>query len=98
MTSRHDVEALTPMIARHLHHSRAMSARLTWSSAVPARLLWLLLVAMVSGCATASVSPPPRTAVSRPPSARPPVPIPSDFEQTGTASWYGKLHHGKRTA
>ena len=65
---------------------------------MPARLLWLLLVVMVSGCATASVSTPPRAAVPRPPSARPPVPLPDDFEQTGVASWYGRQHHGKLTA
>src|SRR5438067_7937341 len=73
--------------------------------AMPALLLWLLIVLVVSGCATARVStpastpaPPPRAAVPAPSPPRLPAPAPEDFEQTGVASWYGRQHHGKRTA
>jgi len=70
-----------------------------------ALLLWLLIVLVVGGCATARVStppstpaPPPRAAVPAPSPPRLPGPAPEDFEQTGLASWYGRQHHGKRTA
>ncbi len=72
---------------------------------MPLLVLWLLIVSIVSGCATARVStppstptPPPRAAVPAPSPPRLPAPGPEDFEQTGVASWYGRQHHGKRTA
>jgi len=68
---------------------------------MPALLLWLLIVLAVTGCATGRVStpaPPPRAAVPAPSPPRLPAPAPEDFEQTGIASWYGRQHHGKRTA
>jgi rare lipoprotein A len=74
---------------------------------MPAAILWLILTLILTGCATARVgSPPartptpgPRTAVAPPPSTpRPPAPRPKGFEETGEASWYGRQHHGKRTA
>jgi peptidoglycan lytic transglycosylase len=71
---------------------------------MPSRLLWLVLVVVVSGCATAratappSAPPPPRAAVPPPSPPRPPGPDAGAFEQTGVASWYGRHHHGKRTA
>lgn len=46
---------------------------------------WLMLLFTVTGCATARTGSVPR-------------PRPGDFEQTGQASWYGRQHHGKRTA
>jgi len=67
-------------------------------------LLWLFLAVIVSGCASAratpapSAPPPPRAAVPGPSAPRPPAPGIEDFEQTGIASWYGRQHHGKRTA
>lgn len=71
---------------------------------MPTLVLWLLVVSIVSGCATARVStppspgPPPRAAVPAPSPPRLPAPAPEDFEQTGIASWYGRQHHGKQTA
>jgi rare lipoprotein A (peptidoglycan hydrolase) len=71
---------------------------------MPPRLLWLFLLVIVSGCATAratapaSTLPPPRAVVPPPSTPRPPVPGPEEFEQTGLASWYGRQHHGRRTA
>jgi rare lipoprotein A len=71
---------------------------------MPVLFLWLLIVSIISGCATARVgtpstsAPPPRAAVPPPGSPRPPAPVPEGFEQTGVASWYGRQHQGKRTA
>src|SRR5438105_931039 len=71
---------------------------------MPARLLWLVFLVILSGCATArstappSGPPPSRVAVPPPSPPRLPIPAPEDFEQTGVASWYGRQHHGKRTA
>lgn len=69
---------------------------------MPAVVLWVLLLVLVSGCATVSSPPsgppPGPRAAARPPATRPPLPSPDDFEQTGVASWYGRQHHGKRTA
>ncbi len=71
---------------------------------MPSRLLWLVLVVVVSGCATAratappSAPAPPRAAVPPPSPPRLPGPDSGAFEQTGVASWYGRQHHGKRTA
>ena len=71
---------------------------------MPWPILWLILLLILTGCATARVgsapAPPPKTRVALPaPSTpRPPAPRPDDFEQTGQASWYGRQHHGKRTA
>jgi rare lipoprotein A len=74
---------------------------------MPAAILWLILTLILTGCATARVgSPPARTpspgprVAAPPPTAtpRPPAPRPKDFEETGEASWYGRQHHGRRTA
>ena len=71
---------------------------------MPALLLWVLMVLVVSGCATArgsmppSTPAPPRAVVPAPSPPRLPAPAPEDFEQTGIASWYGRQHQGKRTA
>jgi rare lipoprotein A len=50
---------------------------------------------LLAACAE-QVVPPPET-VSLPP---PPAPAPEQpfFSQVGTASWYGGLHHGRKTA
>jgi rare lipoprotein A len=73
---------------------------------MPMAIPWLILLFMLTGCATGSVVPepvpraavPPRPSTPRPPSPRPPAPRPDDVDQTGQASWYGRQHHGKRTA
>jgi len=72
---------------------------------MPALVLWLLVVLVVSGCATARVNTPPSTSTAPPRAAVPappppplPAPAPEDFQQTGIASWYGRQHHGKPTA
>jgi rare lipoprotein A len=74
---------------------------------MPAAILGLILTLILTGCATARVgsppartpSPGPRVAVPPPTSTpRLPAPRPKDFEETGEASWYGRQHHGKRTA
>ena len=49
-------------------------------------VLTVLLGLVLAGCATAR---------PRPPKA---APSPVGFEQTGTASWYGRQHQGKKTA
>ena len=50
-------------------------------------LLWLMIGLGVEGCATST-----RTAAVAPaPAVRP-------ITETGRASWYGKAHHGQRTA
>src|SRR5215813_9288778 len=68
---------------------------------MPAPLLWLILAVVVTGCATDRATPPlsapPRAAVPPAP-PRPRAPGTEEFEQTGTASWYGRQHHGKLTA
>ena len=86
---------------RHVTEHGACSAL----PAMPALLLWLLIIVVVGGCATARVSTPPsipaappRAAVPAPAPPRLPAPAPEDFEQSGIASWYGRQHHGKRTA
>ena len=48
-------------------------------------MLWFILLLIFTGCATA------RTGSA-------PTLRPGDFEQTGQASWYGRQHHGQRTA
>jgi rare lipoprotein A len=48
-----------------------------------APIVWLILLFIFTGCATARTTPAPRHGA---------------FEQTGEASWYGRQHHGKRTA
>src|SRR5262245_3543980 len=68
-----------------------------------ASFAWLFVsVLVLAGCATgrvAAATPPPRAAKPpRPAPARPPAPNPDDGELTGQASWYGRQHHGKRTA
>jgi rare lipoprotein A len=67
---------------------------------MPARIVWLILLLILTGCATARVDPAPRPRASLPPPStpRPPTLRPGEFEQTGQASWYGRHHHGKRTA
>jgi rare lipoprotein A len=67
---------------------------------MPVPILWLILLFTLTGCATARVGPAPgpRAALPPPSTARPPAPRPDAFEQTGHASWYGRQHHGKRTA
>jgi rare lipoprotein A len=68
---------------------------------MPASMLWLILLLVTTGCATARVSAPPpasRTAIPAPSASRPPAPRPDGPTQTGEASWYGRQHHGKRTA
>lgn len=65
---------------------------------------WLILAFLLTGCATARTgamtvtTPPTRAALPAPSAPRPPAARPSAFEQTGEASWYGRQHHGKRTA
>jgi rare lipoprotein A len=63
---------------------------------MPAPIVWLILIFILTGCATARTAPAP-TLASRPRAALP-APRPGAFEQTGEASWYGPQHHGKRTA
>lgn len=67
---------------------------------MPAPIVWLVLLFVLTGCATGRVGPAPRPRASLPPPStpRPPTPRPGEFEQTGQASWYGRHHHGKRTA
>jgi rare lipoprotein A len=63
---------------------------------MPAPIVWLILIFILSGCATGRTAPAPT--VSSKPRAAPSTPRPGAFEQTGEASWYGRQHHGKRTA
>jgi peptidoglycan lytic transglycosylase len=72
--------------ARHLPSCRSMGV---------AGLLCVLAATSFGGCATA---PPPTIAAvpARPEAAAPPH-TPRVIE-TGTASWYGKAHHGRKTA
>jgi rare lipoprotein A len=71
---------------------------------MPAPMLWLILLFVLTGCATARTDPAPtpmprpRAALPAPSTPRAPIPRPAGFEQTGEASWYGRQHHGKRTA
>jgi rare lipoprotein A len=68
---------------------------------MPAPIVWLILIFILSGCATARTAPAPTVASkprAAPPAPRPPAPRPGAFEQTGEASWYGRQHHGKPTA
>lgn len=46
---------------------------------------WLLLLALLAGCAAPRPAPPPATR-------------PAAVEREGQASWYGHPHHGRRTA
>lgn len=62
---------------------------------MPTRFLWLLLLFVLAGCATARGAVPP---ASPPPPPRVSAPAKPDKPLTGLASWYGRLHHGKRTA
>lgn len=65
---------------------------------------WVVLAFIASGCASAGMPasrsrpPAPRPAVATPSPGRPPAPRPDAFQETGVASWYGRQHHGKRTA
>ena len=67
-------------------------------------LPWLILGLVLTGCATArtgpmtTTTPPTRASLPAPSTPRPPAARPSAFEHTGEASWYGRQHHGKRTA
>ena len=68
-----------------------------------ASFAWLFLtVVVLAGCATGRVTaatPPPRVATPpRQAPPRPPAPRPDGGELTGQASWYGRQHHGKKTA
>jgi rare lipoprotein A len=80
---------------------------------MPAAILWLIAVFALTGCATGRVGTPPDRRAARPPAAskpaaravppapsRPSVAVPpgQKFDETGEASWYGRAHHGKRTA
>ena len=82
-----------------------MSAwRLHYHHRMPARIVWLILLFSLAGCATAPTAPAPtpasrpRAALPAPSTRRPPALRPEAFEQTGEASWYGRQHHGKPTA
>jgi peptidoglycan lytic transglycosylase len=67
--------------------SLAVAPALTGAGPVRVRVAVLALTLTVAGCATSP------TSVKMPqPDARPPT------VQTGLASWYGKRHHGQRTA
>ena len=57
------------------------------------RLLVPLLLALLSGCAERPSSPPPQPAPEAPPAVREKA-----FSQNGKASFYARMHHGKRTA
>jgi rare lipoprotein A len=77
---------------------------------MPAPILWLILSFVLAGCATGRgavpsppPSPPPRAVLPPRPSARPQPPRPTappseDTQLSGQASWYGRVHQGKRTA
>jgi rare lipoprotein A len=71
---------------------------------MPTLVFWLVVTLLLGGCATGRVTTPtapppgPRAALPAPTPPRPPSPTPDAFEQTGVASWYGRQHHGKRTA
>lgn len=52
------------------------------------RYFALMVLVLVSACAQTPPAPPPPAA----------APQPAVFTQTGTASWYGKSHHGRTTA
>jgi rare lipoprotein A len=75
---------------------------------MPVPIVWLALLFILTGCATARVAAPPappptppaasRAALPAPSTPRPPAPRPEGVEQTGDASWYGRQHHGKKTA
>lgn len=53
----------------------------------------MFMAAILSAC---TVSPPPAPSVEPP--APPPPAAPAPYVETGTASWYGPNHDGKRTA
>src|SRR5687768_4660291 len=78
--------------------------RLQYYHGMPAPILWLILLFILTGCATARTDPAPtptlgpRASLPPPSTPRPPAPRSDQFEQTGKASWYGRQHHGKRTA
>src|SRR5262245_18771443 len=72
---------------------------------MPTWIPWLLVLFVATGCATARVgSRPepvtvgPRAVAPSPSTSRPRALSPDEAEQTGQASWYGRQHHGKRTA
>jgi rare lipoprotein A len=52
-------------------------------------LRWLLVLLLLGGCATGRSAPTP---------SGPTAPGVQGFEQKGVASWYGRPHHGRRTA
>lgn len=61
---------------------------------------WAIALAL-TGCATGPSlvkAPPPEIPSPEPAPARPPKVAPRPAETTGTASWYGKAHHGQPTA
>lgn len=66
-----------------------------WQSMGVAGLLCVLAAMSLGGCAAAP--PPTIAAVPPPPEVAAPPRSPRVIE-TGTASWYGKPHHGRKTA
>jgi rare lipoprotein A len=63
------------------------------------RLFWALAFGLaVSGCATARAPMAPTGQASRTPEPEPGAPRQAPRVQVGTASWYGKPHHGRKTA
>ena len=63
--------------------------------------IWLAC-AMSLGLAACSTTPEPVIEAPPQPAALPPAPIPETprvvFNEIGTASWYGRTHHGRKTA
>lgn len=56
-------------------------------------LLWMIVILGAGGCVASSTT----SRIVEPATVEPP-PRPARVTMTGRASWYGELHHGRRTA